>query len=455
VAELVDVALSVNRKAVRRKVRTDQRLLDLLRDDLRLTGAKEGCGKGECGACTVLVDGQAVDSCLMMAYQADGASVETIEGLAAAGPHPGAPGPLHPLQESFIDAGGVQCGICIPGMILAAKAVLDETAGATAEQVRQGLAGNLCRCTGYTKILAAVTRAATSPRLPKPRRLLIPPAAPRYFRPRSLEEALEILAQRAGEVRPLAGGTDVLVKAKDGAQDPTALFDLTAVPEIKGIEEQDGDLWIGAAATHTEMLRSELVARFVPALPAACAVIGGPQIRNRGTLGGNLANASPAADTVPALYVADAMVEVASVSGRRDVRITEFFLGPRKSVLAPDELILGVRVPKHEGVRGVFLRLGQRQAQAISKVSIAVAMTFREGRPDWVRVALGAVAPTVIRAPETEKALLAGGWGGLQGARDAVRREVRPIDDLRSTAAYRREMAAVLLDRAVRRVAEA
>ena len=106
-AELVDVALSVNRKAFRRKVRTDQRLLDVLREDLRLTGAKEGCGKGECGACTVLVDGHAVDSCLMMAYQADGAAIETIEGLSD--------GALHPLQESFIDQGGVQCGSASPG----------------------------------------------------------------------------------------------------------------------------------------------------------------------------------------------------------------------------------------------------------------------------------------------------------------------------------------------------
>src|SRR5258706_1287440 len=316
-AELVDVALSVNRKAFRRKVRTDQRLLDVLREDLRLTGAKEGCGKGECGACTVLVDGQAVDACLMMAYQADGASVETIEGLAD--------GALHPLQESFIETGGVQCGICIPGMILAAKAIVDEHPGATADQVREGLAGNLCRCTGYTKIFSAVAQAATSPRLTKPRRFLVAPAAPRYFRPRSLEEALEILAARAEEVRPLAGGTDILVKAKDGVENRAALFDLTGVPEIKGIEEKDGYVWIGAATTHAEMMRSAVVATAAPALPAACAFIGGPQIRNRGTLGGNLANASPAADTVPPLFVADAIVEVASVSGRRDVPITEFF----------------------------------------------------------------------------------------------------------------------------------
>jgi xanthine dehydrogenase small subunit len=447
VAELVDVALSVNRKAFRRKVRTDQRLLDVLRDDLRLTGAKEGCGKGECGACTVLVDGHAVDSCLMMAYQADGAAIETIEGLADGG--------LHPLQESFIEEGGVQCGICIPGMILAAKAVVDEQPEASADAVRQGLAGNLCRCTGYTKIFTAVARAATSPRLTKPRRFMVAPAAPRYFRPRSLEEALEILAARAEEIRPLAGGTDILVRAKDGTENRGALFDLTGVPEIKGIEEKEGYVWIGAATTHAEMMRSAVVASAAPALPPACAVIGGPQIRNRGTLGGNLANASPAADTVPPLFVADAIVEVASVSARRDIPIGEFFPGPRQSVLARDELILGVRVPKRPGVRGTFLRLGQRQAQAISKVSIAVAIIFRDGRPDWVRVALGAVAPTVFRARETEKALMGGGWDALQRAKDAVRAEVRPIDDLRSTAAYRREMAAVLLERAVRRVAEA
>jgi CO/xanthine dehydrogenase FAD-binding subunit len=252
----------------------------------------------------------------------------------------------------------------------------------------------------------------------------------------------------------VAGGTDVLVKVKDGKHDAALLFDVTAVPELQGIEDRGDHLWIGSGATHTEMMRSPLVRRAAPALPSACAVVGGPQIRNRGTLGGNLANASPAADTVPALFVADAVVEVVSVSARRNVAITKFFTGPRESVLEPDELILGVRVPKREGVRATFLRLGQRQAQAISKVSVAVALTFKDGRPDWVRVALGSVAPTVIRALRAEKALLGGGYDALVAAKAAVREEVSPIDDLRSTREYRREMTAVLLDRAVRLVAE-
>src|SRR5687768_5712516 len=152
VAETIDIALAVNGRPRRLRVKTDQRLLDVLREDLRLTGAKEGCGKGECGACTVILDGKAVDSCLMMAYQADGAVVETIEGLAHGER-------LHPLQDAFIEKGGVQCGICIPGMVLAAKALLDHNPGPGYEQIREGLAGNLCRCTGYTKIFEAVARA--------------------------------------------------------------------------------------------------------------------------------------------------------------------------------------------------------------------------------------------------------------------------------------------------------
>src|SRR5437762_11369011 len=196
-ADLIDIAFTLNRRPVRLRARSDLRLLDLLRNELRLTGAKEGCGKGECGACTVIVDGQAADSCLMMAYQADGAVVETIEGLAGDG--------LHPLQDAFIEAGGVQCGICIPGMVMAGKALLDRDPQADLEAIRAGLAGNLCRCTGYTKIFDAVARAAGRP-APHPRATATtPPAAPASYRPRSPDAALELLAQRRGVARPGAG----------------------------------------------------------------------------------------------------------------------------------------------------------------------------------------------------------------------------------------------------------
>jgi CO/xanthine dehydrogenase FAD-binding subunit len=399
----------------------------------------------------VLLDGEPVSSCCTLAYEARGRAVMTIEGLAQRAE-------FAPLERAFTRHAALQCGYCTPGLVLTVKALLDAGELGSDEEIRRNLAGNLCRCTGYTKIFAAVARAASSSRRARPGRggrVSADAVAPSYVRPRGLEEALEILTQRMGEVRGIAGGTDVLVKAKDGQVGRATLFDLTAIPDLRGIREEGDSLWIGAASTHTEMMESALVARHLPALPPACAVIGGPQIRNRGTLGGNLANASPAADTVPALYAADAVVETVSVSARREVPIADFFLGPRQTVLAPDELILGVRVPRRAGVRGTFLRLGQRQAQAISKVSVAIGMTFRDGRPDWVRVALGSVGPTVIRALRAEQALMGGGWDALQKAKAAVREEVRPIDDLRSTREYRREMAAVLLERAVRSAAEA
>jgi carbon-monoxide dehydrogenase small subunit/xanthine dehydrogenase small subunit len=334
-------------------------------------------------------------------------------------------------------------------MVMAAKALLQARPRATEREIREGLAGNLCRCTGYTKIFEAV--AAAAPRVVAgPASTPSLPAAPSMYRPRSLDEALELLAQRSGELRPLAGGTDLLVLAKDGRVDRGACFDVSGIRELREIEEQNAFVRIGAAVTHSELIASPLVARYVPALPPACAVIGGPQIRNRGTLGGNLANASPAGDTLPALYAADAVVELCSVSERRELPVDKLFTGPRRTCLAPDELILAVRVPKRPGLRGAFLRLGQRQAQAISKVSVAVSAAFADGEPTHVRVAFGAVAPTVIRVPAAEQALLRRATDeAVTAALDAV----KPIDDLRSTREYRRAMSGVLLRRAWQAVA--
>lgn len=155
VKSLVEVSLEVNGDDVRREVPASRTLLDFLRDDLGLTGTKEGCGKGECGACTVLLNGKPVNSCLILAYQANGCKVTTIEGLEKNGE-------LHPLQEAFIEEGAVQCGFCTPGMILAAKAILDAKPEPTREEIRRGISGNLCRCTGYVKIINAIEAAAKS-----------------------------------------------------------------------------------------------------------------------------------------------------------------------------------------------------------------------------------------------------------------------------------------------------
>ena len=137
-----------------------RRLLDVLREDLGLTGTKEGCGEGECGACTVLLDGLPVDSCLVPVCQADGSDVRTVEGLAGSSPEGLV---LDPLQEAFLEAGGAQCGICTPGMLMAARAYLDDGGGTDHDEIRESIAGNLCRCTGYTKIIDAIALAAEQP----------------------------------------------------------------------------------------------------------------------------------------------------------------------------------------------------------------------------------------------------------------------------------------------------
>lgn len=147
------IHLRVNGEDYELEVDPRRRLLDVLRDDLGLTGTKEGCGTGDCGACSVLLDGKLINSCLKLAVSADGADILTIEGLAQGGT-------LHPLQEAFMEKGGLQCGICTPGMIMAAKALLDENPHPTVEEIRLALAGNLCRCTGYTKIIESVQAAA-------------------------------------------------------------------------------------------------------------------------------------------------------------------------------------------------------------------------------------------------------------------------------------------------------
>lgn len=152
------LSCQVNGEKVEREVDPAARLLDTLREELRLTGTKEGCGKGECGACTIFVNGKPVDSCLMLTIQAQGAEIVTIEGLMKNGQ-------LDSVQEGFISEGGVQCGFCIPGMIMAARALLDEFPEPTLDQIKYGLGGNLCRCTGYTKIFEAVLKAARMERV--------------------------------------------------------------------------------------------------------------------------------------------------------------------------------------------------------------------------------------------------------------------------------------------------
>jgi CO/xanthine dehydrogenase FAD-binding subunit len=255
--------------------------------------------------------------------------------------------------------------------------------------------------------------------------------------PKSLKEAL-VLLRDEGPLVPLAGCTDVYVALNFGTSKETRFLNLWPLDELRKIEVRDGVLSIGALATYTQMIRSPLVRKRVPILAAASREIGGLQIQNRGTIGGNVANASPAGDTLPVLAAAEAVLVLKSAGQTRRVPFNSFYTGYRETVKRPDEIIAAVEIPSVPG-RQWFRKVGTRAAQAISKVVMAAV---RAPRP---RIALGSVAPTVIRLPETEALLAAG--GSIADARETLAREIQPIDDLRSTAAYRSRVSGNLLER--------
>ncbi len=468
--------LSVNGRPVEVRAPGGRHLLDVLRVDLGLTGTKEGCGEGECGACAVILDGRAVNACLVPLCQAAGREVLTVEGLAV-------DGRLDALQSAMLAAGGVQCGICTPGLLVTARAFLDARASGqpvTDAGIREAIAGNLCRCTGYVRVVDAIRLAAdgrTSP-MAAPAATRDGPgpgwvpvggvdttiagattdtaeggaaldADPDAVSPSTLDDALALLA--AGGLRPLAGGTDVLVERMARTATDAGYLDLSRLPDLRGIDLEDGALVLGAATTFGELRRSPLVADVAPVLATMAAHVGAAQVQERATIGGNIATASPAGDSLPVLLALDAAIVVLGPRGERTVPAASFFPAYRRTALAPDELIISVRVPRVDGRTAVFRKVARRRAQAISVVSIAVAWQVDEGRWHDVRVALGAVAPTPIRTRATERVLEGGTPGeALAGrAADALAGEIAPIDDVRSTAAYRRAGAGRILHRIV------
>jgi xanthine dehydrogenase small subunit len=253
--------------------------------------------------------------------------------------------------------------------------------------------------------------------------------------PRTLGEALRILRDD-GPLVPIAGCTDVYVGLHFGTLPARRYLNLWPLDELRGIEVRDGILRMGALTTYTDALRSEAVRDWLPALAAASREVGGVQIQNRGTLAGNLANGSPAGDSLPVLAAADAVVVLGSVDGERRVPVTGLYTGYRATVIRPDELIVAIEVPRVEG-RQWFRKVGTRAAQAISKVVMAAV---RSATP---RIAVGSVAATVVRLPRTEAALASG--ASIEEARQILEGEIHPIDDVRSTAEYRLRVAGNLL----------
>jgi CO/xanthine dehydrogenase FAD-binding subunit len=274
---------------------------------------------------------------------------------------------------------------------------------------------------------------------------------PPVVSPVTLPQALELMA--AGSYRPLAGGTDLMVQLEaDVIEPPAAVLDLWRLGELRGVTYDGYDVAIGALTTWTELRTSPVVRARLPALAQAAATIGAAQIQNRGTIGGNICNASPAGDSLPVLLAVDATFDVGSIAGERSIPAREFWVAYRRTALRPDELLLRVRFPVERGRHTRFRKVGGRAAQAISKV--VMALSYRDDGALWhdVRLALGSVAPTPIRARRTEAVLEGPSPREAVADRAAamLAEEIAPIDDVRSTAAYRRSVSGRVLHRLLR-----
>ncbi|NLE76536.1 MAG: 2Fe-2S iron-sulfur cluster binding domain-containing protein [Chloroflexi bacterium] len=274
----------------------------------------------------------------------------------------------------------------------------------------------------------------------------------------SAQEAVGFLHRFGPQARPVAGGTDLLVQLRDAPDRRVILIDLSRAPDLHSINlTPDGQaLRIGAAATYADILHSELVWAHAPLLAQAAATVGSVQIRARATLGGNLATASPAGDSLPALLVLGARLHLLGPSGARSLPVEQFFQHVRRTALEPGEVITHVELSSQGAQRGAFLKLGQRRSQIISLVSVAAAVTTdADGRVGHARVAFGSVAPTPRRAPQAEAALLGQALTQqtIQQAAQAAAAAAQPIDDVRGSADYRREMVATLTRRVLANVA--
>ena len=428
--------------------------LDWLRG-IGLTGAKEGCAEGECGACSVLLarpgvdaptEWTAINACLIPAASLSGQEVVTAEGL-------GEPDALHPVQREMAVRGGSQCGYCTPGFVCSMAAEYYRP-GRCASGVfdHHALSGNLCRCTGYRPILEAAEALGTPPegdhlsfRTTAPPPVIGPVQVPGYLRPATLADALAALA--AEDAVPLAGATDLGVEANLRGARPSLLVAIDHLPELRVLTESEEHIDIGAALSLTEIERR--LDGTVPLLDAVFPQFASRLIRNGATIGGNVGTASPIGDLPPALLALDASVVLVSAGGERVVPLTDYFTGYRETVLGPGELIASVRVPLPLASLTAFHKIAKRRFDDISSVAIAFAIDIVDGQVQRAAIGLGGVAATPIRATEAEQLLVGQPWdaGTIQRAADALATAGTPIDDHRASAAFRRAMLGQALRR--------
>lgn len=431
--------------------RPGQTLLEWLRGpEARLTGTKEGCAEGDCGACTVVVeepDGgrTPVNACLALLGQMHGRAFRTVEGLR------GEDGGPHPVQRVMAEADATQCGFCTPGIVMSAWAHPRASEGQGG--AHEALAGNLCRCTGYRPILDAFA-VLEDDGVAAPQAGLssghFSAEGQAFHLPASLAELLELRATFP-DAWLLAGGTDLGLRVSEHREVPGRILCLSAVPELGRLEHEGDSLSIGAAVTYGRLLRALEGDAAFASLAALLRRLGSRQIRGMGTLGGNLGTASPIGDGLPPLLALGARIALASAAqGERVMEAEGFFTGYRKTLLQADEIITRIELRRPPpGSLFVCEKISKRHDQDISTVSAAFLLRVEEGRVAEARLAFGGMAATPVRARHAEACLTGAELteAVFEAAARALADDVAPLSDWRGSADYRLSGARGLLRR--------
>lgn len=448
-------------------VEPNKTVLEYLREDLYKTGTKEGCASGDCGACTVVVAEQdpennnelkykAINSCISFVGSLHGKQLITVEDLKQGNE-------LHPVQQSLVDNHGTQCGFCTPGFVMSAFALHKDIPTPNREEVVEALAGNLCRCTGYRSIIDAAMESSEGKRdsfdanasviaeqlseINKQDDSAIEHCGKSYYSPTNVEQLASHLIKHP-DATLVAGATDLALMVTQMQKSFEKLVDLTKVKELLSVNGEGENINIGAAVPYSTF--TPLLAEQYHDLGEMIERIGSTQIRNNGTLGGNIGNASPIGDMPPALIALDATMVLQKGDATRKIKVEDYFVDYKKTVLEPSEFIRSISVPKAKENQIVKLyKISKRIDDDISAVLAAISIELDGNQVKDCRIAFGGMAATPKRATQCEQALLGQAFEqeSIDAAKQALTKDFSPMSDVRASDQYRMRVAQNLIQK--------